>query len=125
MTTTTDRPALTNNCCRAPSTHSASAANGLAADSTDCRGGVPSGRAPTLDRSLEQVPVGAAPTDPRRHLIKDAGFLPRRLRLSSFGRELPGTLPNGLLLGEDFVNETSGRREPVRLGESFHPSPPV
>lgn len=78
-----------------------------------------------LDRPLEQVPVGRGPTDPLGHFIKDAGLLPRGLWLSSLGGESPGTLPHVLLLGNDFVNETSGRREPVRLGESLRSPPSV
>ena len=78
-----------------------------------------------LGGSLEQVPVVATPTDPLRYLVKDAGLLPCDLWLSSLGRELPGTLPHVLLLGDDFVDETSGRREPVRLGESLQSPPSV
>jgi hypothetical protein len=71
------------------------------------------------------VSVSATPSDPLGYLVKDASFLPCDLRLSSLGRELPGTQRDLVLLGDDFVDETIGRREPVCLGESFQSLPPV
>ena len=54
---------------------------------------------------LEQVPVVSAPRDALTDLVEDAAFLPRPLRLPPFGCQLPGTLPDVVLLRDDFVHQ--------------------